>query len=443
MATVLVSTNSGARLVASGDQLVVSRSGTVMAANDGTASITYNSDARIVIEGGVYGNTDSAIEQFVGGTGVARIVIGPTGSVIAAALDQAAIRWNATLSQVDNAGFIGGHSGLVSDGGRLALVNTGRISTDEAAISVTGSTATIGGNSLVNLGTISTSSSNAAAVLIQSITATTVLNSGTIASDASTVLRLDGGGTVQLTNDGLIAGGDSFLVLETGDAEDIISNRGTIDGPRISLRGGDDLYDGAAGRFAGVLDLGSGNDTAFGGVLNESINGSADNDLADGGGGNDTIDGGIGSDTLYGGEGNDRLVAGLGPGVYNDVLDGGDGDDTMVGDDGADMLFGGIGNDRLTGGIGNDSIDAGDGRDVALGGIGADDIVAGAGDDMVEGGSGADLMDGGDGSADLLSYAASLAGGHGQPGAGRGLRRRRRGRRLPGLRRRVRRHRIG
>ncbi len=408
MATTLVSTNSGGRLVASGDQLVVSRSGTVMAANDGTASITFNSDARIIIEGGVYGNTDSAIEQFVGGTGIANIVIGPTGTVVAAALDQAAIRWNATLSQVNNAGFIGGHSGLVSVGGRIALTNTGSISVDAAAISVTGTNSSPADNSLVNLGSISSRSAGIATVLIQALSTTTVLNSGTIASDVSTLLRLDGGGRVQVMNSGLLAGG-SFAVVVTGNTHDTIGNSGTIDGSSIRMNGGDDLYDGAAGRFTGDLLLGSGNDTALGGALNERIFSDDGNDLAHGGGGNDTIDGGTGSDTLHGGEGNDRLVAGSGPGIHNDMLDGGEGDDTLLGDDGADMLVGGTGHDSLNGGIGNDTIDAGEGRDTVLGGIGADEIVAGAGDDIVEGGAGADLMDGGDGSADLLSYAASVA----------------------------------
>lgn len=99
----------------------------------------------------------------------------------------------------------------------------------------------------------------------------------------------------------------------------------------------------------------SGNDTLFGGLLgdllegldgNDHLYGDAANDTLDGGGGNDFLDGGAGSNTLVGAYGNDSLIGG----GDNDRLSGGAGDDSLDGASGVlDAAFysGIIGDYRL------------------------------------------------------------------------------------------------
>ena len=141
---------------------------------------------------------------------------------------------------------------------------------------------------------------------------------------------------------------------------------------------GNDSLTGAAG--ADTLAGGSGDDRLFGGTDNDSLSGDA---------GNDTLDGGDGADQLFGGANNDLLTGGLG----DDLVEGGDGDDTLSGDDGQDTLFGGAGVDSITGNAGADLISGGAGDDVLDGGIGNDAILTGDGNDTVFGGDGDDVID--------------------------------------------------
>lgn len=125
-------------------------------------------------------------------------------------------------------------------------------------------------------------------------------------------------------------------------------------------------------------------DTIFGNVLGNTINGLDGQDIVRAGDGDDIVDGGEGGDQLFGEGGNDQLVGGAG----DDLLDGGDGVDT---------LFGGIGSDDLAGGAGADTLDGGDGADHLSGGADNDVLRGGADGDTLDGGTGQDQMVGGSG----------------------------------------------
>jgi len=158
-----------------------------------------------------------------------------------------------------------------------------------------------------------------------------------------------------------------------------------------------------------TFHTGDGQNTVFGGGLN---------DIVIGGSGSDTIDGGAGNDTLSGGGGNDVLTGGLG----DDFIDGGDGTDAYVLTtagfvnlaSGISINFGG-GFDHLTsieqvyGSAFNDVIVGNDGENTFAGGAGDDRIDAGGGDDIVIAGTGHDILDGGDG-INRVDYS-SLANG--------------------------------
>ena len=85
----------------------------------------------------------------------------------------------------------------------------------------------------------------------------------------------------------------------------------------------------------GGLTLG-GNDTVFGSVDNEQINGNRDEDELAGGGGDDTLFGGQNNDVLDGQAGNDFLFGNLNA----DLIRGGQGDDNLFGGADNDILFG-------------------------------------------------------------------------------------------------------
>lgn len=153
---------------------------------------------------------------------------------------------------------------------------------------------------------------------------------------------------------------------------------------------GPDLIDGKAG-----------NDTLFGDAGDDLIRGGAGKDTLYGGAGQDTLIGGAGKDTLYGGMHDDNMLGGGG----NDQLIGGEGDDTLKGKNGNDTLFGGRGNDTLNGDTGKDSLRGGSGNDTLLGGGGNDNLKGQAGADTLNGGRGADTLTGGKG-ADVFVFTA-------------------------------------
>lgn len=67
---------------------------------------------------------------------------------------------------------------------------------------------------------------------------------------------------------------------------------------------------------------------------------------------NDNINGRGGNDNLFGLSGNDAISGGSG----NDFIQGDEGDDNLMGDDGNDYVQGGSGKDTINGGPGNDTL---------------------------------------------------------------------------------------
>jgi len=119
--------------------------------------------------------------------------------------------------------------------------------------------------------------------------------------------------------------------------------------------------------------------------------------------GNDSLYGYVGADSINGGEGNDQLFGSAG----SDTLNGGQGNDQLNGDDGDDWLEGGDGDDRLNGGNGNDLLLGGVGRDSLYGGTGNDTLRGGETDgDYLTGDAGDDLYLYGleDGSITISNY---------------------------------------
>ncbi len=194
-----------------------------------------------------------------------------------------------------------------------------------------------------------------------------------------------------VTNRGTIIGD---YAIEGDSGVEQITNLGTLQG-KVALLDGDDLYDGRGGFVSGIVDLGDGADTAFGGDGTEQMLGGNGDDRLSGGGGADILSGGTGSDRLDGGTGADEMT-------------GGDDDDTYVVDDAGDVvtetanggtdtvessishiLADSVENLVLTGsadlsGIGNAAanvIVGNSGNNYLYGGAGADDLRGGAGND--------------------------------------------------------------
>lgn len=231
------------------------------------------------------------------------------------------------------------------------------------------------------------------------------------------------------------AGSDTVRLYEALTRSEIVLDAAAgvevLDLAGFALAGssGSDTYDFSGlvsvTNAAGVIDLGSGNDTFYGHEGADAVNG---------GNSNDTIQGRGGDDEIYGGSG-------------RDLLDGGDGDDTFwIGDVDTDTFAGGAGTDTvkltqdtgrqfltldaaaavegldangfaLSGTIADDDFDlsglqslaAGrkgivllDGDDSYLGSAAADNVNGGAGADTLDGGAGKDRLDGG-GGADTLT----------------------------------------
>ncbi|MBA1157928.1 cadherin domain-containing protein [Microvirga mediterraneensis] len=169
-------------------------------------------------------------------------------------------------------------------------------------------------------------------------------------------LQFDGQSII--TNSGVIDGGTGGVC--TGNTADQVTNTGSIKGGvyAVSLNGGNDLYDARnGGRSVGVIDLGAGNDQAYGGDGAEIFFGGEGDDLINGGGGSDTaiytgaagftVDLSLATEQNTG-QGNDTLI-----GIEN--LIGGSGNDSFIGTSAANSFTGGGGDDTLDGSGGNDT----------------------------------------------------------------------------------------
>jgi Ca2+-binding RTX toxin-like protein len=123
------------------------------------------------------------------------------------------------------------------------------------------------------------------------------------------VLSFDSGYT--LTNTGTIetrlAG--SFSIFAKGIGVQTIVNTGHLIG-KVFLGGDGDSFNSSLGTVAGQIDLGTGNDKAWGSSAADTILGGDGADTIFGNAGRDTISGGLGQDKIYGGLGADVLTGG-------------------------------------------------------------------------------------------------------------------------------------
>jgi Ca2+-binding RTX toxin-like protein len=170
-----------------------------------------------------------------------------------------------------------------------------------------------------------------------------------------------------------------------------------------------------------TLTTGSGNDTLFGGNLDDVLTANGGNDTLGGGGGDDILNGGAGADQMIGGLGNDVFYVDNVGDVVTENAGEGTADEvrtalagyvlpanveklTWTGAGGGD-LRGNSGDNILSGGAANDFVRAQDG--------GNDSVSLGAGNDAVIFGASytsADVVDGGSGS-DQVGLQGDYSGG--------------------------------
>ena len=203
----------------------------------------------------------------------------------------------------------------------------------------------------------------------------------------------------------------------------------TLEGSRHSdfIEGdlGDNILSGQAGDD--VIIGGSGNDTLIGGDGNDTLDGSSvhpifssfqsDNHVnLDGGDGDDTLIAQFVTGVIDGGSGNDTAVLFQGiPGLFSPQLPDmridlrdevseqsgfvvrgienvttGGGNDTLIGNADANILSGMDGDDILNGQEGDDVLIGGEGNDYVIGDDGNDLLFGGGGDDIINGGQGID-----------------------------------------------------
>ncbi|HEX8324262.1 MAG TPA: calcium-binding protein [Tepidisphaeraceae bacterium] len=181
----------------------------------------------------------------------------------------------------------------------------------------------------------------------------------------------------------------------------------SFSGIEVQAGDGKDAVDFSAMSVPCYVNLGTGNDVAYGGTGNDSLTGAAGKDTLYGNAGNDRLNGGNTGDVLFGGEGNDVVYAGFG----DDVAEGGSGRNRLFGEDGVDKLYGGrqsdgiyggAGSDRLYGMAGNDVLSGESGKDRLYGMDGNDQLLGGSGADWMYGDAGDDTIDSKDGGADNL-----------------------------------------
>ncbi|AWM87959.1 calcium-binding protein [Microvirga sp. 17 mud 1-3] len=208
----------------------------------------------------------------------------------------------------------------------------------------------------------------------------TVVNDGTIVGGQYGInfnTRLN---PLNVTNDGTITG--KYSAIFSGKSNDIVVNRGLLsstEATTVTLGDGNDSYDSTSGgRATGIVDLGSGSDTARGGDADDVFDGFYGDDLLVGGGGHNTLIGGAGADTLDGSNGvslasYERSKAGVTVDLSHEAGNTGDaaGDHfieirSVRGSAHSDTLVGAGENDTLWGGAGADSLDGGAGTDTAV-----------------------------------------------------------------------------
>jgi Ca2+-binding RTX toxin-like protein len=276
-------------------------------------------------------------------------------------------------------------------------------------------------------------------------TSSTVTNEGTVEAQTATTgaaIRFAAGGDHRVNNSGTIK--SAGLAVEGNSGSERIINTGTLQTTSsavaavlLDLKDGNDFYDGLLGQATGgMIKLGSGHDTAYGGAGAETFSGGVGDDVLHGGTGDDTTDyseatSGVSVDLsritlqfIGGGQGFDTLIEieNVTGGAHNDTIIGSTGSNTLRGGDGDDTLDGGTGNDRLEGGNGTNTarysgfsaatvdLSRADAQDT--GGYGSDTLIGIA---NLEGGSGSDTFTGNDANNRLTGNGGNdtLQGGKG------------------------------
>ena len=229
-------------------------------------------------------------------------------------------------------------------------------------------------------------------------------------------------------NDRLV-GGLGADSLQGGAGDDVV----VIDEFDIWYSGDDGvdtvIYEGSAdfnyalgqGEFENA-QFGAGDDTLYGGEVDNYINGGAGADTLFGFGGNDTLVGGDGVDSLQGGEGNDIVYVDIndswfsgdggidtlihqGGSSFDYALDQGEFENALLGF-GDDTIYGGDADNQISGGGGDDTLFGFGGNDTLIGADGADSLQGGEGDDLI-------IIDendswwSGDGGTDTVQYEGS------------------------------------
>ncbi|MEP0520984.1 MAG: hypothetical protein ABJO09_14150 [Hyphomicrobiales bacterium] len=127
------------------------------------------------------------------------------------------------------------------------------------------------------------------------------------------------------------------LNIDGGDGEDTLHHTGTheldisFEDHGIEHLNSGSGDDDVSGSYEGnTINLGDGNDWAYGWGGNDTLSGDAGNDYLFGHSGNDILDGGAGDDTIAGGDDDDTLTASLGIDTYR--FDTGFDQDTYVSD---------------------------------------------------------------------------------------------------------------
>ncbi len=292
---------------------------------------------------------------------------------------------------------------------QMFITNDGVISADETALDIGAgdNAATI---QVINNGTISGQAIGMR--LMSGSQSTKVINTGVITGLNNAIIADDlvpsATGPSTLVNSGSIIGVQFAYQGRIG--VDHITNSGFMSGG-ISLRAGDDVYDGALGSVSGAVLGDAGNDTLIGGSQGDELHGGLGKDFITGGDGDDTLSGGGGQDTINAGKGDDTVSGGN----SDDLIRGGDGADILTGDNGNDVLRGGAGDDEIHGGEGDDDIRGGHGEDIIRGDGGKDLILGKAGNDTIFGGGGQDNLHGQTGDDDLSGQGGGdrLSGGAG------------------------------
>jgi Ca2+-binding RTX toxin-like protein len=138
----------------------------------------------------------------------------------------------------------------------------------------------------------------------------------------------------------------------------------------VETRGGDDTV---------AFQFNAGPATVVSGLGNDQVFTTDFNDVVDLGSGNNTAFTYFGNDSIVALDGDDFIFSG----EDNDTVFAGSGDNVIFGDYGNDLLIALGGADSINGFDGNDSIDAGDGLNTVYGGFGADSVITGVDADFI------------------------------------------------------------